>query len=334
MKDRAVVTLQDVAERSGVTRGTASLALSGKGRVAPKTRERVRQAAAELGYVANRVAQNLRAARSGVVGIYVPDRVSALRYYLDATLAAVRRGAPSDLVVTLLPADLAARSQRALQLDGYILIDPEDGDPVVERLLGSGRPTVSCEPVPRGLPMPDGLVFGDHARAVRTLLDHLWGRGARNPLLIHPPLTMAWGREVEAAHRAWCEEHQVEARTLPSSPGRIDELLPGALASMLGSDPAIDAVIGGPEGTALVAMGVARGLGRRIGVDLMLASCVDEASLVLMDPPITALDMAPAEVGAACMDLLLTTLEGSDHRPDPVEIPLRLLERGSTRLRP
>ncbi len=44
------VTLQDLADHLNLSRATVSLALRGAGRISPKTRERVRRAAEELGY--------------------------------------------------------------------------------------------------------------------------------------------------------------------------------------------------------------------------------------------------------------------------------------------
>lgn len=45
------VTIQDIAEKVGVSRGTVDRALNDRGRINPEVAERVKQAAAELGYV-------------------------------------------------------------------------------------------------------------------------------------------------------------------------------------------------------------------------------------------------------------------------------------------
>lgn len=53
------VTSHDVARRAGVSQPTVSRALRGDSRVAAATREKVRQAAAELGYVASELGRSL-----------------------------------------------------------------------------------------------------------------------------------------------------------------------------------------------------------------------------------------------------------------------------------
>lgn len=56
---RKTVTIEDVARRAGTALSTASLALNGKARVAPGTREAVLKAAQELGFEANPHAKRL-----------------------------------------------------------------------------------------------------------------------------------------------------------------------------------------------------------------------------------------------------------------------------------
>ena len=71
---RAPVTLLDVAQRAGVSVATASRVLNGGDRVPrPELQERVREAAAALGYTPNAQAQALAKSSTNVVGILVHD---------------------------------------------------------------------------------------------------------------------------------------------------------------------------------------------------------------------------------------------------------------------
>ncbi|MFE4722469.1 LacI family DNA-binding transcriptional regulator, partial [Streptomyces sp. NPDC056728] len=67
-------TSEDVARAAGVSRATVSYVLNNTrgGRVSEATRERVREAARQLGYVPHAVARALRAGRSGVVLLTAP----------------------------------------------------------------------------------------------------------------------------------------------------------------------------------------------------------------------------------------------------------------------
>jgi LacI family transcriptional regulator len=68
-----VVSVVDVAAAAGVSIGTVSNVLNRPELVATATRERVRQAMAELGYVRNEAARQLRSGRSRTVGLIVLD---------------------------------------------------------------------------------------------------------------------------------------------------------------------------------------------------------------------------------------------------------------------
>ena len=69
----ARVTLMDVARHCGVSRATVSLVLNDSPLVAAKTRDRVRQAMAELGYVYNRAAASLRTQHSDAIGVVLTN---------------------------------------------------------------------------------------------------------------------------------------------------------------------------------------------------------------------------------------------------------------------
>lgn len=66
-------TIREVAEAAGVSRSTASRALTGRGYVAPAVQERVREGARRLGYVPDATARHLRQQASRSIGVLVSD---------------------------------------------------------------------------------------------------------------------------------------------------------------------------------------------------------------------------------------------------------------------
>lgn len=84
--DGSVVTLQDVADRAGLSLATASRVLNGSNRVvSDATAARIRRAADELGYVSNGPAQALARSTTSVVGLIVHE-------VDDPYFAAIARG--------------------------------------------------------------------------------------------------------------------------------------------------------------------------------------------------------------------------------------------------
>ncbi|WP_394554418.1 LacI family DNA-binding transcriptional regulator [Agromyces sp. MMS24-JH15] len=324
-------TLQDVAELAGVSRATASLGLRDRGRMSAATRARIRAAAAELDYVANATARSLRTSRSGTVGLYVPDHTLSFRYYMDVAFGAVERAQAEDVLVTLMPAAYSPRSGIPRHLDGFIVIDPTDDDPVVAGLLDGDAPVVSGELPPPAMTAPFGVVHSDHVVGIRTILDHLWEQGSRRPAAILADRAMAWGRQTQDGYAAWCRERGVEPRLVETSTRMTFAELGTQVAALVEDLDGVDAVIGGVEGTVLVVAEAIAAAGLRVGEDLLLAAYVDSDSLAVVQPSITALDLQPREFGRQCMRLLAGALDGSIEPGTSVEVPTRLVVRESTR---
>lgn len=70
---RRPLTLRDVSEASGVSEMTVSRVLRNRGDVSEATREKVLEAARELGYVPNKIAGALASQRVNLVGVIIPS---------------------------------------------------------------------------------------------------------------------------------------------------------------------------------------------------------------------------------------------------------------------
>lgn len=71
--EKTRVTLATVAEKAGVSAMTASRALRDSGDVSPKTRERIKSIAADLGYFGNSLAASFSAKNSPLVAVIMPS---------------------------------------------------------------------------------------------------------------------------------------------------------------------------------------------------------------------------------------------------------------------
>ena len=66
------VSIRDVAQSAGVSMATVSRALSGRGNVSERSRQRVLDAAAELGFVSSYNAASLASGRTRNIGVMLP----------------------------------------------------------------------------------------------------------------------------------------------------------------------------------------------------------------------------------------------------------------------
>lgn len=325
MRAAEPVTLLAVAQQAGVSKTTASDALRGSGRVSEETRARVLRIADELGYVPNGSAQHLRKASTGAIGLHLPAVLTRSNYYMSFVFGVVEKAAELNHDVTLITS--GAPSRRPPRVDGLVLGDPLGGDPVVERLMSAGVPTVTCERFPGGA-RADGVVRSEHAAVVGDLLDHVRSAGGSRPALIVAGDESDWAARVHQGYREWCARRGVAPMVRTVAFDTSGEELHAAARDLLKTEPELDALVCAPAGAATELLPVIRECGRTVGSDLLLASCVDGPSM--RSANVTAIDLRPREAGAACAELLFDLLTGAAPEGTERIHEIELIPRAST----
>lgn len=323
------VTIHDVAQAAGVSTTTVSNALTGSGRLAPATRQRVVAAARTLGYRANPTARRLRGRLTGAVGLYLPGRSFALEYYMNLSLGAATEALEHGLALTLLPATTNP-STTPIHVDGVIVSDPALGDPMVEHLHSLELPMVTCEREIAPGARPAGRVESDHTGATRGLLDHLAEQGAERIALLCPATDTSFGLDIRSAFESWSSDngrqpiiHEVPFALRP-------EDVRQAVTQALSAERPPDAIVSVPDGGASSALQEVLAQGRRVPDDLLVASYVDSPALRALAIPITAVDIAPHEMGRRAMRLLAEVLSGQRPAGAVDQLPTTLRIRPST----
>jgi LacI family transcriptional regulator len=149
------MTIKSVAARAGVSPGTVSHVLNHPDRVRPQTRARVEAAIAELGFVPNATARQLRAGRSDTVAFLIPD--AANPFFTDLAKAFRDAANRVGLSVFLCDAGYDARLEdlyldriEHLRARGVFLASPRQGNPRLQRLRDHGVQVVLIDQVRSG----------------------------------------------------------------------------------------------------------------------------------------------------------------------------------------
>jgi len=331
-------TLQEVAELAGVSRGTASRALAGRGRVAESTRRRVREAAESLSFAPNAVASNFRRARTGTVGLWLPPDLRFMDYYMHFTFGVSEALADREVSLSLIAGSLRPQDVGRLAVDGFVMSDVVAGDPLALAILESGRPVVTSEIVPDGMPSPAASVVTDHAGAMRVALDRLRAGGARSIVVLIPEIEQSWVAAARAGADAWARAAPMDVAFTMLSEMPVAADLHAIVARTLQATPDVDAIVCAADGIAIGVLTALHDLGRAVPDDVQLVSHVDSAAMPVVLPPIAATDLRPRDAGAAAGRLLLDALDALDDerpagRPHPVveTLELRFHPRASVR---
>nr|WP_051712385.1 LacI family DNA-binding transcriptional regulator [Spirillospora albida] len=331
MAERAA-TIKDVAAAAGVGIATVSRVFSGTGAVAAGTRERVLAAAADLGYRPSALGRGLRTARSGGIGLIVPDVTDPFCAELTAGVLACARTLGGHVVVDAAHGDPAREAEILDRLveqrvDGIIAVPAGDESGwrgaarVCPRLVFADRALPGLPEVP--------AVLADDAGGVRALVEYLAGLGHRRIAYLG---AAAPGATPGVRERAFRDAHAPaglvldEDLVVPARPAR--DAAYAAAAGLLQRRDDVTAVLAAGHLLGEAAVLVARELDLRVPADVSIAMVDDVAWAELCDPPLTAVARPARDMGYRACELLLR--DRARRGPaGPVLLPTELVVRGS-----
>ncbi|MDR8411898.1 LacI family DNA-binding transcriptional regulator [Nonomuraea sp. 3-1Str] len=327
-------TLEAVAARAGVGRGTVSRVINGSPNVSDKAREAVRQAIDELGYVPNRAARALVTRRTDTVALVVSE--SELRVFDEPYFAGTIRGIGSALSETGLQLILAmAQSDEEHErlehyltgqhVDGVLLLSLHGEDPLPARLESMGVPTVlGGRPVG---PAPYSYVDMDNRAGARQAVKHLLGLGRKSIATIAGPQDMGVGVDRLAGYR--------DALLSSGMPELVaygdfsEESGAAATRELLEAHPALDAVFAASDLMAVGALQVLKAAGRTIPGDVAVVGFEDSKAATHTDPPLTTVHQPAEAMGRQMAQLLVARINGEEVRQPVVILDTHLVLRQS-----
>lgn len=186
-----MVSVKDVAAAASVSVGTVSNVLNHPERVTPPTVERVQRAIAELGFVRNDAARQLRVGRSRSIGLIVLDVGNP--FFAEVVRGADARAAESNMAVLVAASDLdPAREDDYLELfreqrvSGVLITPTTEDESKLLALHRSGTPVVLLDRESQGPEFCSVAV--DDIEGGRLAAAHLLELGRRRLAYLCGPL--------------------------------------------------------------------------------------------------------------------------------------------------
>ncbi|MGV9451195.1 LacI family DNA-binding transcriptional regulator [Streptomyces sp. NPDC003635] len=314
-------TLEEVAARAGVGRGTVSRVINGSPRVSDATRAAVEAAVAELGYVPNTAARALAANRTDAIALVVPEPET--RFFSEPYFSDMLKGVGAELSDTEMQLLLifagSDRERRRLaqylaahRVDGVLLVSVHADDPLPDLLAQLEIPAVISGP--RSAAETLTSVDSDNYGGARQAVEHLLSRGRREIAHITGRLDVYGAqRRVDGYREALKDAGRVVHEGLIEPGDFTEEGGRRAMTALLERHPGLDAVFAGSDVMAAGARQVLRERGRRIPEDVALVGYDDSAIARHMEPPLTSVRQPIEEMGRRMIDLLLEEI--ADRRP-------------------
>ncbi len=326
-------TIRDVATAAGVSIGTVSKALNGRGHLRPETRERVLREAERLEFRPNDLIKSLIRGRTYTVGLITTDYFGRFNMPVISGIEDAL-GAAEILVFLCNVRDDPDRERKvvnsllAKQVDGIIVMgrrtDPRppihvgrSGIPVVYAFSRVTDPEALCL-------VPDdehgGFLAADHLlRLGRRRLAHITGPAEREAVQLR-----------RAGFLRAIAEHGLSVQAAPVLCGQWSELWGiEAVNCLLRQMPDVDAIFCGSD---IIARGVIAGLrdhGRRVPDDVAIVG-FDNWDILAEQarPPLTTVDMNLHDLGREAARRLLAKLDGI-HEAGTIRLPCTLVVRES-----
>jgi DNA-binding LacI/PurR family transcriptional regulator len=334
-------TLDAVAARAGVGRGTVSRVVNGSPQVSPEARAAVQRAIAELGYVPNRAARALVTQRTDSVALVVSE--SEERVFGEPFFAGIVRGISSALLETpmqlwLAMAQSPAERERmehhltSQHVDGVLLLSLHDADPLPALLEQRGLPTVLGGRPARMLTDPNGAYFVDvdNAGGARLAIEHLLRQGRQRVATIAGPQDMGVGVARLSGYREAMRDNGVAVDETLIAYGDFSETSgAAAMRRLLEACPDLDAVFVASDLMACGALRALRAAGRRVPDDVAVVGFEDAPIARQTDPPLTTVFQPMEEMGRQMARLLLSRIRNEERETPYVLLDTHLVHRAS-----
>ncbi|MDF2723481.1 MAG: LacI family transcriptional regulator, partial [Paenibacillus sp.] len=333
-----MITINDVAQKAGVSKATVSLALSDHPRISEKTKTKIRQIAEELGYIPNRLASGLSKAKSRSIGVlFIDTAVQSVGEFFKDTLIGISSDAlRQDYNVVLIglqehkmePANLYDTLMRA-GVDGAIVISSTPRLNGLEKVANTRFPLVFIGKRTVAGVEPD-FVSSDNFGGGKLATDYLIELGHRHIAVVAPPKDERLPTEEDRIHGYFAALRgaglQADESRIVTIASPYDEADPGLLALEKLQASAFFAT--SPHfGLALLQHFRQRGV--QVPAEKSLIVFDDFPTATLEMPPLTVVKQDMETLGKMATKMLIDSIESPPTTPNHVYVSTRLIKRAS-----
>jgi DNA-binding LacI/PurR family transcriptional regulator len=329
-------TIADVARAAGVSKSAVSFALNNRPGVGEATRDRILQAARDLGWTPSSKARALSVNKALAVGLVIARTPETLRSdpFFPSFIAGVETvlsGRGYALLLNVVPdgndeEQVYRRLSSEGLVDGVFVTDLRVEDRRPALLAELGLPAVIVGPA---LPEPFWPAVGvDDAPGIAAAVSHLVELGHTRIAHVSGPSDMVHGRSRAKAWAATLAEAGLpDGRCVETDFSAESGVR--ATRELLESEDPPTAIVYANDLMAMAGLSWAASRGVRVPQDLSITGYEDTEISAHLQPALTTVSTDVVSWGAAAAVRLLELVDGAE--PSPIDLPAaRLVVRDST----
>lgn len=329
-------TIYDLSRQLGLGVSTISKALNGYSDVSEKTRQRVLEAAREMGFQPNSNAQALKTKRSRLIGVLHQDIQGGglMHPHFGTILEYFKRSVEERGYELMLMSQNAGRRRRSFveqcryrNFEGMLIMVAEQNDPDIQHLLALDVPKVLVD-----FEYTDQCsVLSDNVQGGIQAVEYLYKLGHRRIAHLAAPQKTLAGSERLAGYRQGLArvglqfepELVQEATGYQLNDGRL------AMSALLRRSGAFSAVFAASDSLAFGAMDILKQRGILVPEQISMVGFDNLDSSMMSLWPLTTIAQNREQIGRTAADLLFKQISGSQPEEKALRLPVRLVERTS-----
>ncbi len=337
------ITIYDIAKGVGVSPTTVSRALNDHPAVNKKTKQRISEKAAQLGYRSNLFASNLRRQRTHTIGVIVPLLNSSFQSSVMAGMEKVATAAGYNLIITQSMGTVGkevanAKTMYNSRVDGLLVSLAHDTGNIdhFEPFFRKGIPVLFYDRVAEHKQSTSIII--DNVQAAYKATTHLIEQGCRNIAHITGNLKVNVYADRLKGYKYALIDHNLPFReSLVITNGLTEEDGIKAAGEILELKPRPDGIFVSNDFCAVNCMKALKQAGVAVPGDIAIVGFNNDPIARVVEPSLTTINYPGYEMGEVAVRSLINYLDGLSDNSIPNTVTLRselIVRESSLKMKP
>ncbi|SIR56252.1 LacI family DNA-binding transcriptional regulator [Chryseobacterium sp. RU33C] len=330
-------TIKDLSKFLSLSTSTISRALLNDKNVNFETRQRVLDAADQLGYKPNLTALNLKSGKSKTIGIVVPEMVTPFSAKVLEGIQNVLYPLGYRLVITQCDENPLIERENLELLEGFdvdgIIINvchETFNNDIYRRIMGQGIPLVFFDRIPDKALDVSKVIVDDYIKT-SLMVEHLVETGRKRIAYIMGPPTIRNVRERFNGYKRIVDKYGIfDERLITQTEGMTFNDGRNAIQQLLDKKVEFDSVFAFSDTLAIGAMNFLLEKSLKIPDDVAVASFSGTELSTMVYPQLTSVQQPLTKMGEIAAELILEKIKDNSTPSKTVSLDALLVFRTST----